>query len=194
MWLFTVPYVIRALDRRPAQRARRVNASWRLVIAWSGMRGSVSLAVALALPLTTDAGGAFPQRDLIIFLTFAVIFFSLVGQGADPAGPDPPHRCERARTLTRRRSCTRGSWWRRRLSMRSSPSRTRAGHATRPSTECAGSTSTASAASRPARAKIDDDGYEDQSLAYQRTVQHVLAAQRDALLRLRTTATSRTRR
>jgi NhaP-type Na+/H+ or K+/H+ antiporter len=38
------------------------------------MRGAVSLAAALALPLETDAGAPFPQRDLIIFLTFAVIF------------------------------------------------------------------------------------------------------------------------
>jgi len=45
------------------------------------MRGAVSLAVALALPFTTDAGGGFPKRNLIVFLTFAVIFFTLVGQG-----------------------------------------------------------------------------------------------------------------
>src|SRR5215204_2316279 len=81
VWFFTVPYLIRAIDRRPAQRARRVGARWRLVMAWSGMRGAVSLAVALALPLTTDAGGGFPERDLIVFLTFAVIFFTLVVQG-----------------------------------------------------------------------------------------------------------------
>lgn len=37
--------------------------------------------MALALPLTTDAGGGFPERDLIVFLTFAVIFFTLVAQG-----------------------------------------------------------------------------------------------------------------
>src|SRR4051794_30851217 len=54
VWFFTVPYLIRAIDRRPAQRARRVGVRWRLVMAWSGMRGAVSLAVALALPLTTD--------------------------------------------------------------------------------------------------------------------------------------------
>jgi Na+/H+ antiporter len=72
VWFFTVPYLVRAIDRRPAQRARRVGARWRLVMAWSGMRGAVSLAVALALPLATDAGGGFPKRDLIVFLTFAV--------------------------------------------------------------------------------------------------------------------------
>ncbi|HEX7255666.1 MAG TPA: Na+/H+ antiporter [Gaiellaceae bacterium] len=52
-----------------------------VVLAWSGMRGAVSLAAALALPLTTDAGSPFPNRDLIVFLTFAVILASLVVQG-----------------------------------------------------------------------------------------------------------------
>ena len=46
-----------------------------MVSAWSGMRGAVSLAAALALPLD------FPQRDLIVFLTFSVILFTLVVQG-----------------------------------------------------------------------------------------------------------------
>jgi monovalent cation/hydrogen antiporter len=52
-----------------------------LVIGWMGMRGAVSLAAALALPLETDAGAAFPGRDLIIFLAFAVILGTLVVQG-----------------------------------------------------------------------------------------------------------------
>jgi monovalent cation/hydrogen antiporter len=43
--------------------------------------GAVSLAVALGLPLTTHSGRGFPERDLLIFLTFAVIFFTLVVQG-----------------------------------------------------------------------------------------------------------------
>lgn len=42
------------------------------------MRGAVSLAAALALPLTTDAGAAFPDRELLVFLTFAVILGTLV--------------------------------------------------------------------------------------------------------------------
>jgi CPA1 family monovalent cation:H+ antiporter len=45
------------------------------------MRGAVSLAAALAIPLTTDAGAAFPERNLILYLTFAVIFGTLVVQG-----------------------------------------------------------------------------------------------------------------
>jgi monovalent cation/hydrogen antiporter len=51
------------------------------VIGWMGMRGAVSLAAALALPLETDAGAPFPGRELIIFLAFIVILGTLVGQG-----------------------------------------------------------------------------------------------------------------
>ena len=80
-WVFTVPYLVRLLDRRPSQRARRVGAGPRVVIAWSGLRGGVSMAAALALPLTTDAGAALPGRDLIIFVTFVVVLVTVVGQG-----------------------------------------------------------------------------------------------------------------
>jgi len=52
-----------------------------VVLSWAGMRGAVSLAAALALPLTTDADAAFPNRDLIVFLTFGVILGTLVVQG-----------------------------------------------------------------------------------------------------------------
>jgi len=75
LWGNTTPYVIRALDRRPKQRALRVGWRPRMVISWSGMRGAVSLAAALALPLD------FPERDLVIFLALAVIFATLVFQG-----------------------------------------------------------------------------------------------------------------
>jgi len=51
------------------------------LISWAGMRGAVSLAAALAIPLATDAGAPFPHRDLIIFLTFTVILGTLVLQG-----------------------------------------------------------------------------------------------------------------
>lgn len=52
-----------------------------LVVAWSGLRGSVSLAAALAIPLALPDGSAFPDRDLIIFVTFSVILVTLVGGG-----------------------------------------------------------------------------------------------------------------
>jgi Na+/H+ antiporter len=81
VWIFTVPYLIRTLDRRPAQVTRRVEARQRLVIAWSGMRGAVSLALALALPTRTAAGGPFPHRDAIVFLTFGVVLGTLVVPG-----------------------------------------------------------------------------------------------------------------
>jgi monovalent cation/hydrogen antiporter len=54
---------------------------WPLVIGFTGVRGIVSLAAALALPFATDDGLRFPYRDLILFLTFAVILVTLVGQG-----------------------------------------------------------------------------------------------------------------
>ncbi|HET9289856.1 MAG TPA: Na+/H+ antiporter, partial [Actinomycetes bacterium] len=74
-WGFSVPYLVRLLDRRPSQVMRRVGAKGRLLLGWSGMRGAVSLAAALALPLD------FPLRNLILFLTFSVILATLVLQG-----------------------------------------------------------------------------------------------------------------
>ncbi len=81
IWVNTMPYLIRALDRRPSQVARRVGWRLRFISGWSGMRGAVSMAAALALPLHTDAGAPLPERDLVIFLAFSVIFVTLVGQG-----------------------------------------------------------------------------------------------------------------
>jgi CPA1 family monovalent cation:H+ antiporter len=52
-----------------------------VVVSWMGLRGSVSLAAALAIPLTIEGGAPFPGRELVIFLTFAVTFATLVVQG-----------------------------------------------------------------------------------------------------------------
>jgi CPA1 family monovalent cation:H+ antiporter len=71
-WLFTTPYIIRVLDRRPAQRLRRVGARGRVVNAFAGFRGAVSLAAALAVPT------GFPGRDLIVFVTSGVIVLTLL--------------------------------------------------------------------------------------------------------------------
>jgi Na+/H+ antiporter len=71
-WLFTTPYLIRVLDRRPQQRLRRVGARARVVSAVAGFRGAVSLAVALAVP------EAMPSRDLIVFVTAGVIAVTLL--------------------------------------------------------------------------------------------------------------------
>jgi monovalent cation/hydrogen antiporter len=75
IWSQSVVFVVRALDRRESQRERRSTWQSRMIISWCGMRGSVSLAAALALDPT------FPQRNLILLLTFAVIFATLVLQG-----------------------------------------------------------------------------------------------------------------
>jgi Na+/H+ antiporter len=80
-WLFSIPYLVRLVDRRPSQRERRVAAGPRVVIAWSGLRGGVSMAAALALPLTTDAGAPLPGRDLVVFVAFVVVLVTVVGQG-----------------------------------------------------------------------------------------------------------------
>ena len=52
-----------------------------LLLGWTGMRGVVSFAAALAIPLTLADGTAFPYRSLILFITFVVILLTLVGQG-----------------------------------------------------------------------------------------------------------------
>ncbi len=74
-WVFAV------IDA-PKRIARKVS-SWQgaVFLSWAGMRGALSLAAALALPLETDSGSPFPGRDLILFLTFSVILATLVGQG-----------------------------------------------------------------------------------------------------------------
>jgi monovalent cation/hydrogen antiporter len=182
VWLFTVPYLVRAIDRRPSQVARRIGARERLVSGWSGMRGAVSLAAALALPLP------FPERDLIVFLTFAVIFATLVVQGLTlPAlirrlgvrgdGVEEQEevraRMEAARAALDRLEELAGEEWTRddtveRLQglyeFRLRRLKARVG-------------------------KIEDDGYEDRSLAYQRLVRELLEAQRQAIVRLRNQGT-----
>jgi len=68
----------RHLERQPAPYlgGRQV-----FIVGWTGMRGGISLAAALALPLVIENGNPFPQRDFIVFLTFCVILVTLVLQG-----------------------------------------------------------------------------------------------------------------
>ena len=184
VWFFTVPYLIRLLDRRPSQRARRLRARDRLLLGWSGMLGAVSLAAALAIPLTTHHGSRFPARDLILFLTFAVILATLVVQGLslpalirrlgisdEGAASDEELRARLGATkaaLAQIDALAAEEWtrddtidrMRRQYEYRKRRLAARAG-------------------------KIEDDGYEDRSLAYQQVVQAVLGAQRDALVDLR---------
>jgi len=80
-WVPVAAYLPRLLS--PALRARDPFPPWSYIflIGWTGMRGIVSLAAALALPFTTVSGAPFPFRDEIILLTFAVILSTLVLQG-----------------------------------------------------------------------------------------------------------------
>jgi CPA1 family monovalent cation:H+ antiporter len=81
LWVFPAAYLPRFLF--PWVRERDPYPGWRnvVVVGWAGLRGAVSLAAALALPLTLADGTPFPGRDLILFLTFCVILATLVGQG-----------------------------------------------------------------------------------------------------------------
>ena len=79
-WAFAQAYIPRAF--RPGERVRDpAQWKWITVIGWTGLRGIVSLAAALALPLNDAHGAPFPQREPIIFITFCVIVVTLVGQG-----------------------------------------------------------------------------------------------------------------
>ncbi|MFG6502464.1 Na+/H+ antiporter [Microbacterium sp. P05] len=80
-FLFITAYTIRALDRRPSQRRRRMSNRSRVVSGLAGFRGAVSLAAALAVPATMTDGTPFPDRSLIIFVTAGVIVVTIVGQG-----------------------------------------------------------------------------------------------------------------
>jgi Na+/H+ antiporter len=80
-WVFPATYLPRLIFGK--LRKRDPFPGWRnvTIVAWTGMRGVVSLASALAIPLTLPDGSPFPGRDLILFLTFAVILATLVAQG-----------------------------------------------------------------------------------------------------------------
>jgi CPA1 family monovalent cation:H+ antiporter len=186
VWTFATTIVLRTLDRRPSQVARRVNWRYRTVASWAGMRGAVSLAAALALPLQTDAGGPLPGRELIQFITFALILVTVVGQGLTlpwlirrlrvvEDGSEEEREELRARLVIARAALERVSeleaedWTRdgtvervRRLyEFRQRRFKARAG-------------------------KLEDaDGIEEGSLLYQRMMHEIYAAQRQALVELR---------
>ena len=184
VWLQTVVYVIRAIDRRPSQRARRTSWRERMIGGWSGMRGAVSLAAALAIPLETDAGAPFPGRDLIIFITFCVILATVVGQGLTLPllirtmgvhADDGDEQEELQARLTAAKAALdeidrlQEEGWVREETLE----RMRALYRYRKRRFAARA------------GKVEDDGYEDRSQTYQRAVRSVLSAQRSAIVDLR---------
>ncbi|HEX5420912.1 MAG TPA: Na+/H+ antiporter, partial [Gammaproteobacteria bacterium] len=80
LWIFIATYGVRLL-LPSIQRRDPASARVSAVVSWSGMRGVVSLAAALALPALLPNGAPFPERDLVILLTFGIVFVTLVGQG-----------------------------------------------------------------------------------------------------------------
>ncbi len=186
VWLFTVPYLIRVLDRRASQVGRRVSAGPRVVVGWAGMRGAVSLAAALALPLETDAGAPFPERDLVIFLAYCVVVFTVVVQGLtlpalirrlgvvdDGAEEEAEEHAARIAAAEAALEALDGyaeeEWTR-----EGSVERLRALYAFRRRRFAT------------LRGDLEDqDGIVDQSLAYQRLMHGVIEAQRAAIVRMR---------
>jgi len=178
-WMHALVWVIRALDRRPSQVERRGDWRQRTLIGWCGMRGAVSLAAALALPLD------FPHRGIVLFLTFAVIFSTLVLQGLTlPAvirflNVEDDRADEREELIGRRAAVDaalmrldelRAAEWTRddtadRMRMMYEYRQRRF-------------------AARAGEAE-DGDGIENRSYRYQKMVRSVLAAQRERLVELR---------
>jgi Na+/H+ antiporter len=179
LWSQSAVFVIRALDRRAVQRERRSTWQSRMIISWCGMRGSVSLAAALALEPD------FPQRNLILLLTFAVIFTTLVLQGltlpalirrldvtddgADAAEELLGRRAAAAAALGRLDELAVEEWTYDETIERM---RKMYEYRTRRFAARAGETE-------------DGDGIEHRSLKYQKAVRAVLDAQRAELVRLR---------
>jgi CPA1 family monovalent cation:H+ antiporter len=190
LWNFAMTGVIRTLDRRPSQRARRAGWRVRIVGGWAGMRGAVSLAAALSLPLETDAGAPLPGRELIQFITFALILVTVVGQGltlpwlirrlgAVEDGSEEENEEVRARLVIAAAALERvdeleNEEWTRAQSVE----RVRRLYE-----------------HRQRRFKIragkieDEDGLEDSSQRYQRMMHEIYAAQRSALVGLRNDTT-----
>ena len=79
-WVFPATYLPR-LIRRVRERDPSPPWQWPFVLSFTGVRGAVSLAAALALPYALPTGEGFPYRDLILFVSFGVIFITLVGLG-----------------------------------------------------------------------------------------------------------------
>lgn len=187
-WVFPATYLPRMAFR--SIREKDPAPPWRnvAVISWAGMRGVISLAAALALPFETELGAAFPQRDLILFLTFAVILATLVLQGLSlpflirALGLEDDGSVEREEVrariesadaaLARLEELAEEGWVR-----EDTAERVRGMYGYRRSRFVA------------RKMGVDEDGFEERSQSYQRLSRELLLAQRNALVRLRNEGT-----
>jgi CPA1 family monovalent cation:H+ antiporter len=182
LWIPVNVHVPRILFPRLRERDPYPPWQWPVVISWAGTRGAVSLAAALALPTN------FPARDQIVFLTFAVILVTLVGQGLtlpwlirllhveDDGGADREDAKARIKAaeaaLARLEELEAEGWVR-----EDTAERTRGQYRFR---------------TNRFRARydgVDDEGVEDRSQQYQRLRRELLEAERQAVLRLRNEGT-----
>jgi monovalent cation/hydrogen antiporter len=81
VWVYPATYLPRWLDKSLRQRDPAPPWQWVFILSFAGIRGAVSLAAALALPLMLANGDPFPNRDMILFVAFGVILITLVGMG-----------------------------------------------------------------------------------------------------------------
>ena len=187
LWVFPFTYGPRYLFREARDQGMYPPWQETLLVAWTGMRGAVTLAAALAVPLAIDGGGSFPERNEIIFLAFSVIMGTLVVQGlslpplihflgVDDADEDLVYEENKARlkaveaALSRIEELEVEDWVR-----EDTAERIRAAYGYR---------------HRRFRSRFDDDGaesddIEERSENYQRLVREVLDAQRQMLVTLR---------
>ena len=188
LWIFPATYGPRLAFRSIMERDP--SPPWRnvAVISWGGMRGVISLAAALALPLTTVDGDPFPGRDLILFLTFAVILATLVLQGLSlpflirVLGLEDDGSVEREEVrariesadaaLARLEELAEEEWVR-----EDTAERIRGMYGYRRSRFLA------------RKIGVDEDGFEERSQSYQLLSRELLLAQRNALVRLRNEGT-----
>jgi Na+/H+ antiporter len=80
-WVYPATYLPRLMSRSLRQRDPSPPWQWTFILSFTGVRGAVSLAAALALPFALESGEAFPYRDLILFVSFGVIIVTLLGLG-----------------------------------------------------------------------------------------------------------------
>jgi Na+/H+ antiporter len=190
LWTFPATYLPRYLSR--SMRERNPSPPWQefAVIAYTGMRGAISLAAALAIPLTAQNGSSFPGRAQILFLTFCVILVTLVVQGMSLplllrrlglAGAEDEE--EREETEARLRAAEAALA---RLDELADEGRLPEDTTTRMRDLYEYRRRRFAALhSEQTESGEEGDGYEERSLAYQRFRRELLGAERAELLRLR---------